>query len=875
MKTSTTFVPDSSLFAKLLAEENLIVQIDRTMKTAAFEPSTRRLLLPSYDGFDNDAWLLFLAHEVGHARYTPRDWAKEPCIAPLIQTYGLDKTRFVVNVLEDVRIERLIRQRYQGLAGVFARGYRSLLAKNFFGFPAGQCPWETYEAIDRLNLYAKVGSLLHLTLTEADDIRWYNAAVQAQTFEALAPLAEEILRTLSQQVPPTTPPQSGAQAPSNAASTGMSPQAPQDQPQAPSSLVQSASSAQDQSQGQDRESGQDGQDRSQGDAQDTPAEGASRPSEETEAPSTEAPATSSTMTPRDPFQSKTTEAAEECLRSAAQRGRMLSADHARHVLPRDLSHLHLNDWLLPEILADWTATASDRAALWSIVQRERKQASTVLASMVNTFRMYQSAWQSRREETARTGVLDPTKLSQHKLIEDIFLRRTEVPTAQNHGLVLTMDWSGSMQSSLPTVLTQVLYLIWFAETLRIPVQVFAFSDVAPRSAKLKQAIDGLRQDTSQVEQRLDRMYYFRQHPSLLQFYDSSASATVRREAQSFLLGLIATFSSLGSVYEYRQEPGVLHQAIEGLYFAPKAMKPALKSIVETFDVEDYRRAMGTSFRNLGGTALNHALVSMTDYVRAFREQHRIEQCVSVFLTDGEDTDGLKARPRAQMIPPAGEDEHWFSEQSVSPRYTGEILDTLTGKLVSPTEGAKTDLNQMLQLHRLRTGATLVVLDLSDRPLESYRRVCSQAQMAPFAETLTSGYYARNTLRGKPKVQKQTRRKVVIRTPQGAFGETGLFVLTQPQVESLGCDAMLVSHPAWWIGDDPFTKMAAQKVAKESSHLWDDDDDVKNYAQAVEAHQTTVKLSATLTATTGIVAMRKFADLLVPFIAQGRADAQSL
>lgn len=40
-------------------------------------------------------------------------------------------------------------------------------------------------------------------------------------------------------------------------------------------------------------------------------------------------------------------------------------------------------------------------------------------------------------------------------------------------------------------------------------------------------------------------------------------------------------------------------------------------------------------------------------------------------------------------------------------------------------------------------------------------------------------------------------------------------------------------------------------------------------------KTTVKLSATLTATTGIVAMRKFADLLVPFIAQGRADAQSL
>ena len=57
-----------------------------------------------------------VAHEVGHALYTPdRDWYKEIQIPPSF-----------VNIVEDVRIEKLMKRRYGGLAKCFYNGYNEV-----------------------------------------------------------------------------------------------------------------------------------------------------------------------------------------------------------------------------------------------------------------------------------------------------------------------------------------------------------------------------------------------------------------------------------------------------------------------------------------------------------------------------------------------------------------------------------------------------------------------------------------------------------------------------------------------------------------------------------------------------------------------------
>ena len=71
-----------SQLAKLLATEDLIVE-HRNVETAQFDVRTRVLTLPNWERASNDVYDALVAHEVGHALYTPdREWFKEIKIPP-------------------------------------------------------------------------------------------------------------------------------------------------------------------------------------------------------------------------------------------------------------------------------------------------------------------------------------------------------------------------------------------------------------------------------------------------------------------------------------------------------------------------------------------------------------------------------------------------------------------------------------------------------------------------------------------------------------------------------------------------------------------------------------------------------------------------
>ena len=64
--------------------------------------------------------------------------------------------------------------------------------------------------------------------------------------------------------------------------------------------------------------------------------------------------------------------------------------------------------------------------------------------------MKKSADEYRRAATSKTGVLDTNKLHTYKYNDDIFKKVTVIPEGKNHGLVMYLDWSGSMQTSCLT-----------------------------------------------------------------------------------------------------------------------------------------------------------------------------------------------------------------------------------------------------------------------------------------------------------------------------------------------------------------------------------------------------------------------------------------
>ena len=97
-----------SQLAKLLATEDLIVE-NKNVETATFNTHTRVLTLPTWDRASNNIYDSLVAHEVGHALYTPdTEWWKEVKINPSI-----------VNIVEDARVEKLMKRRYGGIAKTF------------------------------------------------------------------------------------------------------------------------------------------------------------------------------------------------------------------------------------------------------------------------------------------------------------------------------------------------------------------------------------------------------------------------------------------------------------------------------------------------------------------------------------------------------------------------------------------------------------------------------------------------------------------------------------------------------------------------------------------------------------------------------------
>ena len=95
---------------------------------------------------------MLVGHEVGHALFTPNewDWLKEGIPAG------------VVNVVEDARIEKLMKRKYAGISKSFFAGYKELHNDNFFDINLDTV--DQMNLADRANLHFKLEHLSILIL---------------------------------------------------------------------------------------------------------------------------------------------------------------------------------------------------------------------------------------------------------------------------------------------------------------------------------------------------------------------------------------------------------------------------------------------------------------------------------------------------------------------------------------------------------------------------------------------------------------------------------------------------------------------------------------------------------------------------------------
>ena len=172
--------------AKLLASENITVQHSNA-STAYFDTDKRLLMLPMWKNMSKTLYHMLTLHEVGHALYTdPVAWK-----AAILDT---PKIKDILNVLEDARIERLVKDKYPGSRYDFRVGYKQLFDQNFFGLADKKV--SALSLGDRINVHYKLGDHIAVPFSEVEQS--IIAEIDAlSTFNDVVTLAKRLLDNAS------------------------------------------------------------------------------------------------------------------------------------------------------------------------------------------------------------------------------------------------------------------------------------------------------------------------------------------------------------------------------------------------------------------------------------------------------------------------------------------------------------------------------------------------------------------------------------------------------------------------------------------------------------------------------------------------------
>lgn len=460
-------------FARLLSTENIAVGVDPHAPTASFDVKSRTLTMPNWDCSDRLKDML-IGHECAHAIFTDCQ-DLEILLKEIFGSVNMVAKDYL-NVVEDIRIDRLIQRRYAGLRRDYRAGYAEMRNRDFFGM--GEKDPNTLKFIDRLNCHFK-GFAGDVTFSTQENV-FVHCAENTETFEEVCTLAKAIYDWCkenegSEEVPEENgaDEQQGVEMPSDDMNEG------NDRGQG-SMPIEDEDGDEDgggSGEGGDEDGDESGagktDDTDDGDSADSTngsgsGDGDGDDTEITDSEEhadgcrkTHAPAPATTQRAMDE------NIAGETTSDPSGMGRVCSLD-----LPL-MKDIHLNKIIIghKEVIEDG-AGLTGATAKWEEFQKSSKSTVTNLAQM---FERKKSAAINQRTQTAKTGRLDMTNLHKYKMTEDIFLRNKVEIKGKNHGIIMYVDWSGSMDGCMTETIAQTAITAMFCKKVGIPFRVYAFS----------------------------------------------------------------------------------------------------------------------------------------------------------------------------------------------------------------------------------------------------------------------------------------------------------------------------------------------------------------------------------------------------------------
>lgn len=433
-------IDQKSMLAKLMASENIRIE-HLQIETASFDPTNRVMYLPTWKDMKTYLYDLLTGHECGHALYTPAEgWHGE------VHEKGMNYKNFL-NVVEDARIEKKIQRKYPGLRKSFMYAYSELRDRDFFGVASKNI--NSLPFIDRLNLYTKSQYTMTEICFSKKEQSFVDRVKLLETWEDVVSLTDEIFEY--------------------------------------SKIEQKELKSKQKEEEYDLEESFDDFDKQDSEFEDELTERSFEEHDESEESDNNdlneesyilREKESTAYTHDDDNAEPKCETDENFRKNESQLVSHAGKKNVYLKFPKpNLENIVTPYKRVHELMSECFYDKQGLGSFANSLLKEFKQTNERYVSLLSKeFEMRKAAKSYDKRKISDTGDLDISKLSSYKFEDNIFRKMMRMPKGKSHGLVLLLDFSGSMCDNMAGSIDQILVLSMFCKKVNIPFVVYSFGN---------------------------------------------------------------------------------------------------------------------------------------------------------------------------------------------------------------------------------------------------------------------------------------------------------------------------------------------------------------------------------------------------------------
>ena len=451
------------IYSNLLAQEGIDLKYSAKVATASFDFDTRKITLPAFEYLDTTSNQMMTAHEAGHALYS---------------LYTLDQVKShnrkygsLFNILEDCYIEKEIKKSFPGLRQIFIDAYTSLFDNEFFGKISTDVSAVEMKLVDRINVHFKLGHMINVEFLP-EEKKYISQIYMLSSNEDVVNLCKDLKefikesRKEEEKNPEEKPAQNPQKQEEQEASQGSSSEIGEDENEETDSDNSEGDESDEENDSNGDESSDSDDDNSDEDSDNESAESSTGNEESEESDDI------------DDIDDDLISDTDKAVKDKFDNLKTFSSSEIEIFKVANCSQYeHLCGSLLDFIPLFKTFLARKETKFKSFLAGHANRVKTIsnaAGAADSYFKMKLTAKNLSQSKMRKTGRIDSRTLVHYKTRDDIFKKTMVLPEQQNHGVIILLDASGSIQPSFSNIITQTAILGEFCKRNSIPFEIFLF-----------------------------------------------------------------------------------------------------------------------------------------------------------------------------------------------------------------------------------------------------------------------------------------------------------------------------------------------------------------------------------------------------------------